>query len=192
MSDSDKLKTIKFKVGPENSSHTPKQIPSGYALTIRGEVAVQGVEGKGNSIQAYTETVKVPSLDCALSVAKNKILPVLLAKKIPGYQGVITHEVIDAKPFGKAREPRGLAQMNYMNREQLSLLVEELGLSDKIDGDLYPTISGLRKMILLASESPDMFDKKLPKLLEDLQLSAELAELNPELGDSILDGATAA
>jgi len=58
--------------------------------------------------------------------------------------------------------------------------------------DLYPTISGLRKMILLASESPDMFDKKLPKLLEDLQLSAELAELNPELGDSILDGTTAA
>ncbi len=154
-----------------------KKTLSGYRITVEGQYFVATGEGKGKAIKRYNIVINLPSMDCALSIIKNKILNVVLAKKYPDYVSYRTHEIIDVKPFGNVTQVT--ATLWQMNRETVESYIHENELPVK--AHIYETLMALRQAVEMSESDPDNFLLTQEKAEKDFKLTQSLRELNPEL-----------
>jgi hypothetical protein len=154
-----------------------KQAPSQgtatiYKVCVIGEYQAQTVGGR--VLKSYTVEVRLPSLDCALSIIKNKLLDSALRNKYKDYAGFRTHvieksELVEGSP---SKAPKG---PEFLGMEDLLKLVDSEELP--VDAQLYTDVESLRFAIRMAREDEEAFlvQQQKDKLeFEDNQLLAEL------------------
>jgi hypothetical protein len=150
---------------------------SGFKVTVEGMYFVSVGEGKGKGVRQYSFDINLPSMDCALSIIKNKILDVVLAKKYPDYVSYRTHNIVNVVPFGNV--PNARLNIWQMNRPTVESYVFENSLPVKLE--LYPTLMDLRNAVDMAERDPDRFARVQKQTEEDFKLTNALRELNPEM-----------
>ncbi len=150
----------------------------GYNITVRGTYykSVSG-GGKGKELSSYTFDVKLPSMDSALSVIKNKILNSVLSKKYSDYVSYRTHEITNVVPFGKIKAVN--LSVWQMNRNALEDYIAEGKLLVK--PHLYPELLELRRAVSMCEQDISRFENHQNKVEEDFELTSSIRALNPEL-----------
>lgn len=159
----------------------------GFKVKVAGEYIARATQvGVGKQIRTYEIEVNIPSMDCALSVIKNKMLTPILSKKYHDYSSYRTYHIVEVAPLDEA-SAAALKKVNvrYMGRENLLRRIDEENLP--VDPDLYPDLFKLREAVIHAGTDPEGYLKKLALRRGDLELEVQLAQLNPEL----LDGSPA-
>lgn len=166
--------------------------------SVKGDIYEVTVEGKYYSNEAgrkaekpYKVTVKMDEQAKHrgfLSVARNEILPRLLAKKYPDYKRFRTHTVTEVKNITKGGT--AVNELNFMNRNQIVAFITQRQLP--IEYDLYPQIEDLRQALRNYRDNRDMFlkmqDKRKMYRTDELTMKRAIDELNPELsGDPITE-----
>lgn len=149
----------------------------GFEITVIGEYYTLSETVGKKKLLPYTLKVNLPSMDSALSVIRNKLLPKLLKAKYPGYIAYRTHQIIDVKNLDSPGHVPGLTPRE-MNHEQLIEYVASKELPVNIEA--FPELDNLRKAVDLAETRPDEFKIFQEESLKDVKLEKELKERNPE------------
>lgn len=149
---------------------------SGYKITVEGQYFVAMGERK-KGVKQYKLNINLPTMDCALSIIKNKILDVVLPKLYSDYTSYRTHNITNVEPFGNV--PQNRADLWQMNRQTVESYIHEGELPVK--AHIYPTLMGLRQAVQMAEADPDNFAKVQEQTEKDFKLTEQLRELNPEL-----------
>lgn len=150
---------------------------SGYELTIEGQYYITLGDNKGAGLKRYKFKIKLPTMDCALSIIKGKILDVVLPKLYPNYTTYRTHNITNVLPFGNAVEAR--LNIWQMNRQTVESFIQENELP--VITKLYPELMKLREAVEMAQADPDRFARVQKETEKDYKLTTALRELNPEL-----------
>jgi hypothetical protein len=152
-----------------------------FEVKVEGEYfARSGVMGAEVVIKNYEVVVKLPTMDRAMSVIKNKLLRLALSAKYEDFKAPRTWNITSIKPGNEASKKamKGLPVM-YLDREALVGMIDDQSLA--VDASLYPSLYKLREAITLCKANPEHFKKQQeinrPGLIED-QI---LADLNPGL-----------
>lgn len=168
-------------VAAANKKHSTAHGGKGYHVTVKGNYrAPEPGSGSGKILKPYEISFTLPTLDCAMSVAKNKMLPVLLPKKYPDYLSLQTHEIVEATPLSPTLPET--KNLQFMNRGQLEAHAREYA-NGVIDPSNYPDIALLREAIIDHHQNPLGFKERQELKLKDIAQDAELAALNPEMAD---------
>ncbi len=148
---------------------------SGFDLTIEGDYFV--TDGRHKGLKRYSFDFKLPSMDSALSIIKNKVLDNMLKKIYPDYVSYRTYEITRVQPFGSAK----LAGFDLWSssRDEVENYIRKSELPVKVK--YYPTLMGLREGVQLAEADLDRFLLNQEKLEEDFAFTKQLRELNPEM-----------
>lgn len=150
---------------------------SGYTVTVEGQFFVAVGGGKGRGLRRYRFDVKLPTMDSALSIIKNKILDMVLMRKFEDYVTYRTYNIVNVVPFGKATDAK--LTVWQMNRNALEKYIRENELPVK--SKLYPVLTSLREATEMAEREPDRFLRVQEQTEKDFKLTNALRELNPEL-----------
>jgi hypothetical protein len=128
----------------------------------------------------YVVEGNIPSLNSALSVVKNKLLGPALSKKYSDYVYFLTHHITEITPLDlTAREEMARAEVQFMDRPTLIRFIKENVLP--VDANFFPELFALREAVQEAKEDPEGFKKRFELKKDDLILSAQIAQANPEL-----------
>ena len=146
---------------------------SGFDLTVEGDYFV--TEGKHKGLARYEFEFRLPSMDSALSIIKNKVLDMVLKKKYPDYVSYRTYQITKVKPFGTA--VLSGFDLWSASREEVEKYIRKEELPVKVK--FYPSLMNLREGVQLAEADPDRFLLNQKKLEEDFVFTQELRALNP-------------
>ncbi|MDP7429980.1 MAG: hypothetical protein QGG97_00360 [Flavobacteriales bacterium] len=149
---------------------------SGYKITVVGQYYVHAGERR-KTLKSYRFAIKLPSMDCALSVIKNKILDTVLPKLYSDYAGYRTHDIVDVEAFGDIAPAK--AELWQMNRATIISYIQENELP--VLEEIYETLMELRQAVEMAEADPDRFKRVQEEKEKDFKLLGELRSLNPEL-----------
>ncbi|MBT5303850.1 MAG: hypothetical protein HOL31_02070 [Candidatus Scalindua sp.] len=149
---------------------------SGYTISVEGQYFVGAGEGK-RTLSNYKFDINLPSMDSALSIIKNKILPVILPKMYPDYLMYRTHDIVDVKPFGNVAQAK--AVLWQMNRPTIISYITENELP--VNVEIYETLMELRQAVEMAEADPDNFLIVQGKAEKDFKLLSGIKSLNPDL-----------
>ncbi len=150
---------------------------TGYLVKVRGDYFAAAA-GNRKIIARYELEVKLPTMDRALSIIKNKLLDPLLKRKYPDYINYRTHEMVSFKALGSAGDPKHLP-LHLQGREQLIEHIEKKKLA--IDPIIYPELTGLRKAIALCETDPKKYVQVAKADKSEFLENKALADLNPAL-----------
>lgn len=153
-----------------------------YEVTVEGHFVCN--KGTKVELEPYRETARCNDRhrDAGfLSVFKNHILPEVLPKKHPGYTGLYTHNLVSVvnltNPNAAINDP------DLMSLEELVGFVKSADLP--LELGLYQDAADLRQAIKDYYEDPEAFlavqENRMDLRRDDLELKAELADLNPRL-----------
>ncbi|MCP4990968.1 MAG: hypothetical protein GY928_34455 [Colwellia sp.] len=159
-------------------SELGKQL-SGYKVKVEGEYIASTVS-KGKVIQNYSVEVNLPTMDCALSILKGKVLPKVLSKRYKDFVRLRSQHIMQATPFGDVVPTK--AVLWQMNEKTIHSYIKENSLPVK--PHLYENLLALRTAVQLAEDDPDRFARKQGKLEKDFKVDSGLRALNPEFYDN--------
>lgn len=168
--------------------------PSGFEVTVEGDYFV--TDGRNKGLKRYIFNFKIPSMDSALSVIKNKVLDMVLKKKYSDYISYRTYIITKVTPFGTAKIS-GAFDLWSSSRDEVERYIRKsdmLVVDGKSLGTLkvkfYPTLMGLREAVQLAEADPDRFLLNQAKLEKDFIFTESLRALNPEMYEENEDAPT--
>jgi len=147
-----------------------------FILTVEGQYYADG-----KKLKKYSYQCKLPKMEAALSVIKNKIEQRKLNKLLPDFVAVRTRAIVDVQSeLGLSAAPKtdNIAEMTL---DQVSELVIQKELP--IDPTEYTDIIELRKDTADALQNLEMFLKTKKERAEKKAEEKELEELNPDLAD---------
>lgn len=148
---------------------------SGFDLTVEGDYFVK--EGANKGLRRYSFDFRLPSMDSALSVLKNKVLDFVLKKEYGDYVSYRTYQITKVKPFGTA------VLLGFdlwsASREEVEKYIRKEELPVKVK--FYPSLMNLREGVQLAEADPDRFLLNQEKLEEDFIFTEQLRALNPDM-----------
>ena len=146
-------------------------------------VARSGVMEKEKIKKNYEIEGNIPTLNCALSIVKNKLLAPALAKKYPDYVTFLTYHIVETVPLDeKAKSSMRQAEISFMDRATIIRYIKDNALG--VDARYYPNLFRLREAVQMAKEDPEGYKKQFALREPDLRLDIEMAEANPELFNS--------
>lgn len=158
-----------------------------YHIVIKGQYHCTE---QGRAItKPYRVTVKMTGKHVAagaLSLFKNDVAPTVMPAKYPDFQGLYTHEV-ESHTVPEAPELEG-QNLALLNRVELLAFLEDEELP--IQPELFAKDNDqLRQAIMDCLENEEAFLKAQTMFAESGRagFKSELADLNPEVGDLILE-----
>jgi len=149
-----------------------------FILTVQGQYyATQSGGGKGRA--QYTIDVRLPAsmMDRPLSIIKNKILDVALAKKYDNYAGYRTYEI--KKVVAPDEASSRFLTVGLMSRDQLIKYVYAEALD--FDPTKFRKAVDLRKAITDFNDNPELFKKRYIKMAADMDVVNEVLDLNVDI-----------
>jgi len=171
-----------------------------FKVQVVGEyVARSGVMDKEKIKKPYEIEGNIPTLDCALSIVKNKLLGPKLTQKYPDYVTYLTYHIVKITPLDEeSRGKLSRAEVQFMDRPTLvkyvkdnniGVTVMKIGTGDKaqeittpmLDVRYYPNLFRLREAVQLAKEDPAGYYKQFQLREPDLRMDLEMAKCNPDL-----------
>jgi len=152
----------------------------GYRVIVQGDYYA-AAPGRGKIIKRYKVDVMLPSMECALSVIKNKLLNAILKNKLGDYLNFRTHEIVSYEAVGGAENPTSVP-IQIMNRPELLQYIVDQGLPVKPKD--FIEISDLRAAILYAVQDPKGYEEKFIDKRADAKQNRALKDLNPDLVDN--------
>jgi len=164
------------------------------------EILVEGLyfanDGEKNVQKTYSVKANIGQKHVeagALSVFKNLIAPDLMPQQYPDYQGLYTHELKYCRDVNNPDEIPNDPRL--MNLPQLVAYIQHNELPIQVN--LYADVQDLQQALLDYNDDAEQFLKAQDKRKElrgkDLELKAELAELNQGagVGANLLDAKAA-
>jgi hypothetical protein len=143
-------------------------------------VARSGVLEKEKIKKNYEIEGKIPTLNAALSVVKNKLLGPALAKKYPDYVTFLTYNIVEITPLDeKAQTQYDRQEVNFMGRPALLRFIKDNALP--VQAEYYPNLFRLREAVQYAKDDAEGYKKHFALREADLRLDLEMAAANPEL-----------
>lgn len=155
----------------------------GFKVKIVGEYYARSKAIGGERIISFYEfEAVIPSLTCALSVVKNKLLTPILKKKHEDYIMYRTYHITQITPLDeKSRHQMRKVEVEYMDRLSLVDYITENVLP--VESRLYPDLFKLRIAVREAKDDVKGYLKKLELRKTDLEMDVEIASLNPGMND---------
>ena len=153
----------------------------GYLVKVRGEYFAAAA-GNRKILSIYELEVKLPSMDKALSVIKNKLLDKLLKLKYSDYINYRTHELVSFKALGITEDLEHLP-LHLQGREQLIKYIKKAKLP--IDENIYIELGGLRKAVALCEADPKKYAETAIADRAEYEEDRKLQDLNPEIDPGV-------
>ena len=157
--------------------HATSSGGKGWVVKVVGEYLAMAADGQKKVKRDYEAEFRLPHLDAALSVIKNKLLEPTLRKKYADFVGVRTHKIASATPMSP--ETPASNNLQYMSREQLSSHI--LAIRAPIDASAYPEVTDLRDAVIDFTQTPKGFPEREAKRQKDRAEDRELRALNPDV-----------
>lgn len=172
-----KPKPTPSAIAAKDAVHATQFGGKGYRVTVEGNYFAPAKDAPGKKVlKPYKLEVNLPQLDGALSIIKNKLLPILLPKKHPESMGFQTHAITGYVALGGAPESNHLT---LMKRPQLEQFVEQNGVPLKPEE--YADTEVLREAIIDWTLNPKDFEKREAARQADRAETKKLLDMNPEL-----------
>jgi len=151
----------------------------GFKVTVQGlYIARSGVMDKERIVKDYELEANIPTMKCALSIVKNKILDPILKVKYKDYVSYYTYHITQYVPLDEeSAKEVAKVEITYMNREALLAYITEHALP--VEAHLYPDLFKLREAVQFAKNDTKGYLKKLELRRPDLEMDQEIARLNP-------------
>ncbi len=163
-------------------STTATAAPSGFEVTVEGTYFVK--EGKDKGLRSYSFNFKLPEMEAALSIIKNKVLDRVLKKKYEDYVSYRTYQITNVKPFGDARLVGGF-DLWSSSRDEVEKYIRKSELPVKLK--YYPTLMSLREAVQLVEADESRFLLNQAQLEKDFEFTESLRALNPDMYDEAED-----
>jgi len=145
-------------------------------------VSGQYMNTEGKLSKYCVKDFKLPELEAALSVVKNKLLDKRLMADYPDFSAVYTHfldfteEVSDTKGVKPKEVVVSRKNISFMNKKQLISYLTMNALP--IDIQWYEKAHELREAIKLCEENQEKFEAREMELLKERKQNKILKELN--------------
>lgn len=181
-------KTNPLVLDPLPTKSVAKAPARGFSVTVEGLYLKPSTEIPGKRMkEKYSINVVLQTMDCALSVIKNKLLDRMLKVKYPGAISYLTHEITNVKPLSDDTPvPNNVA---YMGLPKLRALVQDREMP--VDLEFYgDDLKNLRAAVTDFILNPVGFKEREGKRMEEVKSDRELLKLNPELAADGPDGIT--
>lgn len=176
-----------------NKTKTRRELALSKAERAVYHIVIQGqyhCTEQGRAItKPYSVTVKMTGKHVAagaLSLFKNDVAPTVMPARYPDYQGLYTHEIV-GHTVPEAPELEG-QNLVLLNRTELLAFIEDEDLP--IQPELFAKDTDqLRQAVMDCLENEDAFLKAQAMFAESGRngFKSELADLNPEVADVILE-----
>jgi hypothetical protein len=154
-----------------------------FKVKVQGEyVARSGNSSKEKIKKRYEIEGKIPTINAALSVVKNKLLGPALAKKYPDYVIFLTYHIVEITPLdASAEQQMTKAEVSFMDRPTLIRYIKENALP--VDAAYYPDLFKLREAVQYAKDDAEGYVKHFNAHKEDLAMDIAVQQANPDLFD---------
>jgi len=169
---------VKGLVADRKAANTKKaQDVLGYEVEVSGDYIAHAKEGRGKIKKSYSIKLRLPSMEAAASVIKNKLLARALRAQHGDFLDFRTHKIGEVTPL--TNDTPLPTNIKFMTRKQLESYVTIVKVPIKASD--YAALSDLRDIIVDFTVNPLGFAKREVKKAKDLAETAELEKMNPGL-----------
>ncbi len=155
----------------------------GYLVTVVGDYfGMPRPNDRRREKFPYRIRVRVPKAEGALSLIKGKLLDRILRRNYSNYHAYRTHQLVSITNLDGSKV-FGLTDPRLMDFNDLAEYVKNKKLPLKLE--LYTDLDYLRTMVHLAETNQSAFHIKQERLMQDVAEDMALAELNPEIYESL-------